>query len=66
METPTTPSCNVCSEPLNPAVTPAIDQHLGHVCHPCKTELRWAHAWLSKSETGIAGCTTNWNSSRFP
>lgn len=46
--------CAVCDEPLD--VIQAKDAELGLVCPECKVRLRWAHAWLSKNETGIRGC----------
>jgi hypothetical protein len=56
---PSIPVCSVCEEPI--AGQTMADVELGPVCPECKIQLRWAHAWLNKLDTGIKGCTTKFN-----
>jgi len=46
------PTCQCCGMPLMAA--PILDKDIGEVCEDCKTQLRWAQAYLKSAK--IEGC----------
>jgi hypothetical protein len=50
--------CNVCKEAIDVGM---MDGHLGPVCVPCKTRLRFAHYWLTKDMTKVDFCSNKFN-----